>query len=265
MRWAAGRLGPGGRRDKGAAARRGLRQAPDPGHSPLLRGEPAPPGARFGRSIQLHNRIHPTGVAGAGESLPLNLALGAVAEEGLRRLVRDGLAAHIGFTGLGDAAATAAVARDGRFATVQTPATRARTGCRRGGCRRGWAGFRRVIGHGGGERPRRDRDPPDGRRGARARRRRRGNTGDPGGPLAGGPGYAQDRARAQALLPLVGELGLETHWNSPCASREQNPGFDGRRRVLRPGAARDALRWTARGPLPSPVVDRIVALARSVG
>ncbi|MDP9375726.1 MAG: aldo/keto reductase, partial [Chloroflexota bacterium] len=80
---------------------------------------------RLGRDavalIQLHNQIRGGAggdTAASAASLPVDEVRGAVAE-GLQRLVGDGLAAHVGFTGLGDADAAAAIARDGRYATVQ--------------------------------------------------------------------------------------------------------------------------------------------------
>ena len=45
------------------------------------------------------------------------------------------------------------------------------------------------------------------------------NAGDTGTPLDGGPGYAHDLARAQALAPLVRELGLDSPRSAPGAGR----------------------------------------------
>ena len=75
---------------------------------------------RLGRDaidlLQLHNQIRrrPDGsTAAAGAAVPADEAIGAVAD-GLHQLVAAGLVAHVGYTGLGDADATAAVARGGR-------------------------------------------------------------------------------------------------------------------------------------------------------
>ncbi len=213
--------------------------------------------------IQLHNRVHPTGAAGAGESLPLDVALGAVAE-GLQQLVRDGLAAHVGFTGLGDATATAAVARDGRFATVQAYYNALNPSAGAAGAAGDGQDFAGLLDtaatHGVGVIVIRSLAA-----GALApAAERHANASDPGGPLAGGPGYGQDRARAQALLPLVDELGLENSLELALRFAQTNTGVS----TVIVGYSdltqlEDAIRWTARGPLPAEAVARIVALARS--
>ena len=215
--------------------------------------------------IQLHNRIRPAGVGDADEALPLDSALGAVAE-GLQRLVRDGLAAHVGFTGLGDAAATAAVARDGRFATVQAYYNALNPSAGAAGAAGDGQDFAGLLdtaaAHGRGVIVIRSLAA-----GALApASERHTNASDPGGPLAGGPGYTQDRARAQALLPLVRELGLENALELSLRFAQANAGVS----TVIVGYSdleqlEDALRWTARGPLPADAMARIVALARSDG
>ncbi|MDP8921406.1 MAG: aldo/keto reductase [Chloroflexota bacterium] len=93
---------------------------------------------------------------------------------------------------------------------------------------------------------------------------RHANAGDPGAPLAGGPGYAHDLARARSLAPLVRELGLENPLELSLRFVQAHHGVS---TVLvgysDPTQLDDALRWTARGPLPADVVEQIVALARS--
>ncbi|MDP9374965.1 MAG: aldo/keto reductase, partial [Chloroflexota bacterium] len=83
-------------------------------------------------------------------------------------------------------------------------------------------------------------------------------------PLAGGPGYAHDLARARSLAPLVRELGLESPLELSLRFVQAHGGVS---TVLvgysDPTQLDDALRWTARGPLPADAVERIVALARS--
>jgi len=89
------------------------------------------------------------------------------------------------------------------------------------------------------------------------------NAGDTGTPLDGGPGYAHDLARAQALAPLVRELGLDSPLELSLRFAQAHAGVS----TVIIGYSdldqlEDAIRWTARGPLPAPAVARIVALAR---
>jgi aryl-alcohol dehydrogenase-like predicted oxidoreductase len=223
---------------------------------------------RLGRDsvdlIQLHNQIRrdTSGPTAASNGLPLDATLGAVAE-GLQQLVRDGLAGHVGYTGLGDADATAAIARDGRFATVQTYYNAANPSAGTAGASGGGQDFAGLIGtaaaNGLGVIVIRSM-AAGALTGAPERHE---NASDPGSPLAGGPGYTHDIARARALAPLAQELGLESTLELTLRFAESTAGVS----TVIVGYSdlaqlEDAIRWTARGPLPIEARERVVALAR---
>lgn len=215
--------------------------------------------------IQLHNGIRrdaTAATAASGEALPLDAVLGAVTE-GLQRLVADGLAAQIGATGLGDPDATAALARDGRYASIQTYYNALNPSAGAAGAAGGGQDFAGLLdtaaAHGVGViviRP-----MAAGALGGGSTRH--ANAGEPGSPLAGGPGYAHDLARARALAPLARELGLESPLELSLRFVQAHSGVS----TVLVGYSdltqlEDALRWTARGPLPPAVVERVIALAR---
>ena len=216
--------------------------------------------------IQLHNQIRLTNdgpTAATGEALPVDEVLGMVTE-GFQRLVRDGLAAYVGYTGLGDADATAAIARDGRYVSVQTYYNALNPSAGAGGASGGGQDFAGLLttaaSHGVGVIVIR----PMAAGALSGAADRHTNAGDPGSPLAGGPGYANDIARAQALTPLIHELGLESALELSLRFVQANEGVS----TVIVGYSdlsqlEDAIRWTARGPLTVEVVERIVALARS--
>ena len=224
---------------------------------------------RLGRDaidlIQLHNQIRRSvsgETAASGESLPLDEVLGAVAE-GLQRLIRDGLAAHVGFTGLGDADATAANARDGPYATVQVYYNASNPSAGAAGAAGDGQDFAGLLGtaaaHGVGVIVIR----PLAAGALLGATERHANAGDPGVPLAGGLGYAHDLARAQALAPLAHELGLENPLELSLRFVQAHGGVS----TVIVGYSdltqlEDALRWTSRGPLPADAVGRVVALAQ---
>lgn len=218
--------------------------------------------------IQLHNQLRldteaPT--AATGESLPVAEVLGAVAD-GFQRLVRDGLAAHVGYTGLGDAAAAAAIARDGRYASAQVYYNALNPSAGAAGASGSGIDFAGLIGtaatHGVGVIVIR----PMAAGALAGANERHSNAGDPGAPIAGGPGYAHDIARVQALTPLLHELELESALELSLRFVQANEGVStvivGYSDL---GQLEDAIRWTARGPLAPDVVERIVALARTAG
>ncbi|CAA9568444.1 MAG: hypothetical protein AVDCRST_MAG18-1707 [uncultured Thermomicrobiales bacterium] len=215
--------------------------------------------------IQLHNQIRrdPDGATAAtGESLPVDEVRGAITE-GLGRLVGDGLAAHVGFTGLGDADAMAALARDGRYATVQTYYNAVNPSAGAPGAAGGGQDFAGLLGtaaaHGVGVIVIR----PLAAGALAGAPERHANAGDPGAPLAGGPGYAHDLDRARALAPLARELGLESALELSLRFVQAHEGVS----TVIVGYSdltqlEDAIRWTARGPLPPWAAERVVALAR---
>lgn len=215
--------------------------------------------------IQLHNQIRrsPDGATATTDAaLPVDEVLGAVAA-GLQQLVKDGLAAHVGFTGLGDADATAALARDGRYATVQAYYNALNPSAGAAGAAGAGQDFAGLLdtaaAHGVGViviRPM----AAGALAGVPARH---ANAGDTGTPLDGGPGYDHDLARARALMPLVQELGLESPLELSLRFVQAHAGVS----TVIVGYSdltqlEDAIRWTARGPLSPDAVARIVALAR---
>lgn len=219
---------------------------------------------RLGRDaidlIQLHNQLRRDD--GPDSAVPLDAALGDVAE-GLHRLVRDGLAAHVGYTGLGDPAATVALAQSLRYATVQTYYNALNPSAATAGAAGGGQDFAGLLAaaadHGLGVIVIRSLAA-----GALAAApARHANVGDPGSPLAGGPGYAADRDRAAALAPLAADYGLENALELSLRFVQSTPGVS----TVIVGYSDlaqldDALRWTARGPLPPGAIERVVAAAR---
>jgi aryl-alcohol dehydrogenase-like predicted oxidoreductase len=214
--------------------------------------------------LQLHNAVSPgaAGSATSGGSLPLAEVLGAVVE-GLQAVQRAGLAAHVGFTGLGDAEALHAVARDGRFATVQSYFNALNPSAGYAGAPGEGQDFAGLI----------DTAAASGlgviviralAAGALgAQPERHANAGDPNSALAGGPDYAGNIARARTLAPIVADLGLDSPIELALRFAQSKPGVS----TVLVGYSdlaqlQAALRWTARGPLPAEGVERVVALAR---
>lgn len=225
---------------------------------------------RLGRDsvdlIQLHNQIRRDRAgqtAATGESLPVDEVLGAVAE-GLQRLVRDGLAAHVGFTGLGDADATATIARDGRYATMQTYYNAVNPSAGAAGATGGGQDFAGLLDTAAASGVGVIAIRPMAAGALSGAPERHANAGDPGSPLAGGPGYTHDLARALTLTPLVHELGLESALELSLRFVQSHSGVS---TVIvgysDMGQLEDAIRWTARDPLAPDAVARVVALARS--
>ncbi|HET8628862.1 MAG TPA: aldo/keto reductase [Thermomicrobiales bacterium] len=227
---------------------------------------------RLGRDavdlLQLHNPLALAGRAAdaaevaSGRTLDVAAALDGVAE-GLRAVVRDGLAGHAGFTGLGDAAATREVARSGRFATVQCYFNALNPSAGFAGASGGGQDFAGLI---------------DAAAGAglgviairclaagalAAQPERHANAGDPGAPLAGGAEYARDLARAGAIARLAADAGLEGPLELALRFALSKPGVS----TALVGYSdlpqlESALRWAERGPLPDDLVRRALDLAR---
>ena len=224
---------------------------------------------RLGRDavdlLQLHNQIRrsPDGATSAtGAAVTQDEALGAVADS-LQQLVADGLVAHIGFTGLGDADATAAMACDGRYATVQTYYNALNPSAGAAGAVGDGQDFAGLLDTAAAHRTGAIVIRPMAAGALAGAAARHPNAGDTGTPLDGGPGYAHDLARAQALAPLVRELGLDSPLELSLRFAQAHAGVS----TVIVGYSdldqlEDAIRWTARGPLPAPAVARIVALAR---
>lgn len=223
---------------------------------------------RLGRDsvdlMQLHNQIRrdAAGETAASNGLPLAEALGAVAE-GLRRLVRDGLVGHVGYTGLGDADATAAIARDGRFETVQAYHNAVNPSAGVAGAAGGGQDFEGLIGTAAEQGVGVIVIRPMAAGAISGAPERHVNASDPGSPLAGGAGYAYDLDRAQGLASLAAELGLESALELTLRFVEGTAGVS----TVIVGYSdlsqlEDAIRWTTRGPLSEEARARVVGLAR---
>jgi aryl-alcohol dehydrogenase-like predicted oxidoreductase len=211
--------------------------------------------------LQLHNHI--VG-APAGDDGPLDVQ--RVTEgvaEALERVKRDGLARHIGFTGLGDTPALHAVVRSGTFETVQCYFNAINPSAGFPGASGGEQDFQGLI----------DAAASAGlgviairvlAAGAlTARPERAPNAGEPGAPLIQGADYTRDLEKARAVDALAVELGLESPIELgvrfALSKREVSTVLVGYSSVEQ---LEDAIRWAERGPLPPEVVRRVVDLAR---
>lgn len=226
---------------------------------------------RLGRDsvalVQLHNPVLADNAAGrldtaSGSGLELRAVVGEVTE-GMHEVVRQGLAAHVGLTGLGDAAALRAVITSTRYATIQTYFNALNPSAGFAGASGGAQDFGGLI---------------DAAAGASmgviairvlaagalsATPERHVNAGDPGAPLARGAEYSRDLARARGLAALAREVGVEGPLELALRFALAKPGVS----TVLVGYStltqlEDAIRWTARGPLPQDAVARIVAVAQ---
>ena len=224
---------------------------------------------RLGREsielLQFHNPIVEGGAAPletpSGNSIVLD-AMVAVTE-GLHEAVRRGLAAHIGFTGLGESGALRALVAGGRFETVQTYFNALNPSAGFAGASGGAQDFQGLI--------------DDAARGGMgviairvmaagalsAKPDRHPNAGDPGASLTLGAGYQRDLDRARRLEALARELGLESPLELALRFALAKPGIS----TVLVGYSdvkqlEDAIRWTARGSLPHDAANRVVQTAR---
>jgi len=218
---------------------------------------------RLGRDVvdlvQLHNPITLLPAA-AGDALPLEQVDEAAAA--LQETVRDGLARHVGATGLGDTAALREMIRLELFETLQSYFNALNPSAGYAGHSGGGQDFEGLIdlaaraGLGviairvlaaGALSTQPERHP---------------NAGAPGTPLAAGADYAQDLQRAQALASLAAELGLESPLELALRFALAKPGVStvlvGFSSLAQLGSA---IRWAERGPLPEEAVQRVVAHA----
>jgi aryl-alcohol dehydrogenase-like predicted oxidoreductase len=213
--------------------------------------------------LQLHNPIcnGTTGSSPTGDDVPLEEVLAGVAE-GMEQVQKEGLVGHLGYTGLGDTEALHTVARDPRFKAVQIYFNALNPSAGYAGahgtsqdydglidtCAASGVGVLafRVLANGA----------------LIASSDRHPIAGIPNAPLDGGPTYEGHTADAQALLPFVKELGLESGLELGFRFAQSKKGVSS----LLIGFSdlsqlEDAIRWSERGGLPAAVVDRIVTLA----
>lgn len=216
--------------------------------------------------LQLHNPITRPGAdalqTASGGSVGLDAVQGAIAE-GLRRVKERGLTRQIGFTGLGETAALHDAVRSDIFATMQSYFNAVNPSAGYAGASGGEQDFAGLI----------DTAANAGvgviairvlAAGALALQpERHANAGDPGAPLAGGGAYDHDMNRAKDLSWFATEAGLENTLEMAVRFALAKPGIS-TALVGYSDLAQldDALRWTARGPLPPDVVAQIVAAAR---
>ena len=212
--------------------------------------------------FQLHNRVTERGNTGDG-SLSVADVLGPVADA-LRAVKAEGLAEHIGFTGLGDTAAIHRVIGAGAFETVQTYFNALNPSA-------GWAGrngesaqdFAGLI----------DRAASAGTgvivirplaAGALGGQdQRHPVAGDPGASLDSGDDYATARDHARSTEALARALGLEGPAELAIRFALAKDGVSTVLVGLSDRAQlQAALRWAERGPLDDGAVERVLALPR---
>lgn len=218
---------------------------------------------RLGRSqvdlLQVHNPI--ADAPGAGQVAPSDLLDGI--GEGLRRVRERGLARHVGFTGLGETAAVRNVVAAGSLETVQAYFNAVNPSAGFAGASGGAQDFDGLI----------DEAAAAGlgviairvlAAGAlTASAERHANAGDPSHPLIDGGDYGRDLARADALVALAAESGLDGPVELALRFTLAKAGVSTVLVGFSDAAQLDgALRWTARGPLPAELVERVAVLAR---
>jgi aryl-alcohol dehydrogenase-like predicted oxidoreductase len=213
---------------------------------------------RLGRDrvdlFQLHNRLD-------GEDFPVRDVA-----EAMRRTVDDGLAGHVGFTGLGTTTTLHRTISEGLFETVQAYVNALNPSGVHPGATSGEQDFQglvtRAAEHGVGVIDIRVY-AAGALTAATARHPIAGQVG--GQPLAGAA-YGDDVSRAAALALLAAEADQESGLELGLRFALGLPGIS----VVLVGLSSfehldAALRWEARGPLPPDVSARVVELARGAG
>lgn len=225
---------------------------------------------RLGRDrvdlFQLHNPVRESASPGEDGSVERSLARGEVADA-MVRCVQDGLARHIGFTGLGDTESVHGLVEGGPFEAVQAYFNAIDPSGVWPGASGGEQDFRSLI-------PR-AADNGLGVLGIRVFAAgalagdvdRHSTAGQVAGrPLVPGAEYAEDVGRSRKLSRLAAELGLESSLELGLRFALGAPGIAS---VLVGFSDTDqleaALRWQGRGPLAAPEVDRVVGIAREPG
>jgi aryl-alcohol dehydrogenase-like predicted oxidoreductase len=212
--------------------------------------------------LHLHNPIIPPNRDAFDSAVTGDIAQGVIAD-GLRRVQERGLARHIGFTGLGNSLSVRSAVLSGAFETVQTYFNAINPSAGYPGASGGEQDFIGLI----------DTATEAGvgviairvlAAGALAAQpERHANAGDPGSSLVGFGGYEHDLNRARDLAWFATEAGLENTLEMAVRFGLSQPGIA----TVLVGYSdlsqlEDALRWTARGPLPADVVAQIVDAAR---
>jgi len=177
-------------------------------------------------------------------------------------MVDEGLAGHVGFTGLGDTPAIQSALQAGRFETVQTYFNAVNPSAVYPGATGGGQDFDGLVTVAGGHEVGVINIRVYAAGALSAVQGRHPIAGGVGGALAGSP-YAEDLDHAQRLSELAAELGLESALELGLRCALGTPGIS----VVLVGLSslehlEAALRWEARPPLPAGAIERVVALAR---
>ncbi len=226
---------------------------------------------RLGRDavdlFQLHNPIAESSeaaasVQGSGQAVGLDAVCGPIAD-GMRRLVSRGLARHIGITGLGQTTAVHAVVVSGKFATAQTYFNALNPSGAHPAAAGGEQDFAGLIGAAASAGLGVIAIRVMAAGALSAQQGRHANAGDPGPQLAAGAEYGRDLERAAQIRRLAADLSYDGPMELALRFALATPGIS---TVLVGYSDRthleDGLRWTARGPVPPDVVNRVVELAR---
>ncbi|HKX17949.1 MAG TPA: aldo/keto reductase [bacterium] len=227
---------------------------------------------RLGRDavdlFQLHNPIAESSeaaasVQGSGQAVALDAVCGPIVD-GMRLLVSRGLTRHIGITGLGQTRAVHATAVSGKFDTAQTYFNALNPSGAHSGAAGGEQDFAALIGAAASAGLGVIAIRVMAAGALSAQQGRHTNAGDPGPQLAAGAEYGRDLERAAAIRGLAADLGYDGPLELALRFALATPGIS---TVLVGYSDRthleDALRWTARGPAPADVVNRVVAVARA--
>jgi aryl-alcohol dehydrogenase-like predicted oxidoreductase len=213
--------------------------------------------------LQLHNPVcnGAKGSSPTGDDVPVAEVLAGIAD-GMARVQKAGLVGHLGYTGLGDTEALHAIARESGFTAVQAYFNVLNPSAGYAGAKSASQDYDGLI----------DTCAASGvgvlafrvlANGALVGRPvRHPIAGVPNAPLDGGPSYEGHLESAQALLPIVEDLGLESGLELGFRFAVSKKGVSS---VLVGfsdlSQLEDTVRWSARGVLPAAAVDRIVTLA----
>ncbi len=220
---------------------------------------------RLGRDsvdlLQLHSQVFPDSTD-AGRGLNLADVLGGVAD-GMRQIVAEGLARHVGFTATGDPAASHAIIGAGVVETLQAYFNVLDPSAGYAGVSGGAQDFDGIIddaaAHGVGVLAIRVLAAGA----VTGSSEREANAGNPGAALVRGGEFERDVERAQALRTLVSELGLESPqelaFRFALAKLGVSTALLGFSNI---GQLEDAVRWAERGPLAETAVQAVLAAAR---
>lgn len=209
--------------------------------------------------IQLHNNL-----AASADERRIDIDRLPAVAEAMRGLVREGLARHAGFTGLGETSAVHTAIQDGLFETVQSYVNVLNPSAAFAGVSGGSQDFDGLI----------DRAAAQGMgviairvmaAGALVGTSERPPLASPqAGDLVPGSEYERDVVRAQRLPALARELGLEDAFELSFRFVMSKPGVStalvGYSDM---GQLEASIRWAERGPLGEDAVRRVVEVARA--